>query len=295
VEPVADDVRKALDRILASSGFANAERMSRFLRYVVERSLAGESDQIKEYAIGVDVFGRNADYDPRLDSLVRVEARRLRSKLDEYYASEGKAEDVVISIRRGTYVPVFQHRPAEPVPAARTDAPLLPASPDRGRTWRAGIAMALVIVAIVSFAAWRRGLLITTPSTPSISVAVLPFTHYSTNTEDALLAGRMTEEVTGELARLGVARVIAHTSVRQFAGTSTPAPQIAESLNADLLIEGSVARSGANIDTSIRLIGGRSNHKLWVHSFTGPVNDPRDLARQIASAMATAIQARPAR
>jgi adenylate cyclase len=220
--------------MVASSGFANAERMSRFLRYVVERSLAGESEQIKEYAIGVDVFGRSADYDPRLDSIVRVEARRLRSKLDEYYASEGKDEDVVISIRRGTYVPVFECRQAEPVtppPAAKTDAPL-PFPPARGRTWRVGVAMALVIVAIVSVAAWRQGLLVSTRETPSISVAVLPFTHYSTNTEDALIAARMTEDVTSELARLGVARVIAHTSVRQFAGTSTPAPQIAESLNA---------------------------------------------------------------
>ena len=70
-----------LDRILASDVFANADRMSRFLRFVVERALAGESDQLKEYVVGIEVFGRDDRYDPRLDSIVRVEARRLRTKI----------------------------------------------------------------------------------------------------------------------------------------------------------------------------------------------------------------------
>jgi adenylate cyclase len=291
VEPSADDIRRQLDRIVASGGFANAERMSRFLRYVVERSIAGESEQIKEYSIGVDVFGRNADYDPRLDSIVRVEARRLRSKLDEYYASDGRGDDVIISIRRGTYVPAFERRTAEPIPAATVAAPTAPIHPRR--SWRAGIAMALVVVAIVSFAAWRRGLWATPSTTPTISLAVLPFTHYSTDAADVLVAGRLTEDLTSELARLGTVRVIAHTSVLQFTGTRTPAQQIAQSLNADLLIEGSVSRSGPSLEASIRLIGGRSNYKLWVQNFAGPANDPRELARRIATTLSTAMQGKP--
>ena len=294
MEPSADDIRRQLDRILASGGFANAERMSRFLRHVVERSLAGESEQIKEYSIGVDVFGRNADYDPRLDSIVRVEARRLRSKLDEYYASDGRGDDVIISIRRGAYVPAFERRLAEPtdaLPAPTTDSPRLGPAGGR-RASRAWVATALVIVAIVSVAAWRQGLLVSTRATPSINVAVLPFTHYSTNAEDALLAGRLTEDVTSELARLGAVRVVAHTSVLQFAGSRTPALDIAQKLNADVLIEGSTKREGPRLDVSIRLVGGRSGYKLWVENFTGQASDPHGLARQIASGMATAIQGR---
>jgi TolB-like protein len=295
VQPPPDDVRRELERIIASSGFANAERMSRFLRYVVERAIAGESEQIKEYAIGVDVFGRSADYDPRLDSIVRVEARRLRSKLDEYYAGEGRNDEVVISIRRGTYVPVFEHK------AAAAGAPGLPtpaeAPADRAsltptaRSLRATMAIALVAVAVVSFAAWR-GLWSAPASTPTMNIAVLPFTQYSTATDEVMLAGRLTEEVTSELARLKVARVIAHTSVLQFAGTRTPATQIAETLNADLLIEGSVARNGEALDTSIRLVGGRSNYKLWVQSYSGSVNDPRELARRIAAGTAEIVASR---
>ena len=82
MQPSSDEIRAQLDRVLASAEFVNADRMSAFLRYVVERALAGDGDQIKEYAIGVDVFGRNGDYDPRLDSIVRVEARRLRTKVE---------------------------------------------------------------------------------------------------------------------------------------------------------------------------------------------------------------------
>src|SRR5688572_14132707 len=102
--PTADAVHPQLERILASPGFANAGRLSRFLRFVVERTLAGEGDQLKEYLIGTEVFDRAADYDPRLDSIVRVEARRLRAKLQEYYAGPGRDDSVTISVDKGSYV-----------------------------------------------------------------------------------------------------------------------------------------------------------------------------------------------
>ncbi len=89
MSPTGDDVRRQLDRLLASSGFANAVRMSRFLKFVVEHTLAGEGERLKEYVIGVEVFDRDTSYDPHVDSIVRVEAARLRTKLAEYYA--GKA------------------------------------------------------------------------------------------------------------------------------------------------------------------------------------------------------------
>ena len=73
------DVRAELDRILASKGFATAGRLSKLLRYVVDKTLAGETDQLKEYSVGIEVFERDEKYDPRLDSIVRVEAGRLRT------------------------------------------------------------------------------------------------------------------------------------------------------------------------------------------------------------------------
>src|SRR5579872_6341232 len=83
-EPSADEIRAQVERILASDLFVNSERLCRFLRWAVDRTLAGETGDLKEYALGRDVFDRDRDYDPRIDSIVRVEARRLRAKLRKY-------------------------------------------------------------------------------------------------------------------------------------------------------------------------------------------------------------------
>ena len=76
--PTREDVLGQLEKVLGSELFQSAGRLSRFLRFVTERALAGESERLKEYVIGVEVFDRDAQYDPRLDSIVRVEAGRLR-------------------------------------------------------------------------------------------------------------------------------------------------------------------------------------------------------------------------
>lgn len=109
--PSEAEVRTALEKIISSAGFRNSERMRRFLRVAVERTLDGASDQLKEFSLGHDVFDRGADYDPRTDSIVRVEARRLRKKLLAYYAGEGLMEKTVIEFHPGTYIPVFRRPP----------------------------------------------------------------------------------------------------------------------------------------------------------------------------------------
>ncbi len=102
-------IRQQLERILASPGFAASERRGRLLKYLVEKALAGEPT--KEYSIGVDVFEKPADYDPRVDPSVRVEIGRLRTKLSHYYA-DANAGAVHIQIPKGSYVPIFEGRQA---------------------------------------------------------------------------------------------------------------------------------------------------------------------------------------
>jgi hypothetical protein len=92
-------VREELSRILESSTFVQSDRLGRFLRYTVEMTLAGDAETLKEYLIGTSV-----------DSIVRSEARRLRSKLKEYYESVGRNDSVFIYYRPGSYVPAFQRR-----------------------------------------------------------------------------------------------------------------------------------------------------------------------------------------
>jgi len=101
-------VREQLERILRSEIFQKSPQLSRFLRYCVEQTLLGHQNALKEQILGAEVFHRDA-FDPRLDPIVRVEARRLRAKLDEYYATEGSGDSTIISFQRGDYVPRFLH------------------------------------------------------------------------------------------------------------------------------------------------------------------------------------------
>ena len=82
--PSEAEVRAALERVLGSSLFASGGRASSLLRYLVEQTLAGGGERLKEYVVGVELFGRGDQFDPRVDTIVRVEARRLRARLDEY-------------------------------------------------------------------------------------------------------------------------------------------------------------------------------------------------------------------
>ena len=83
-----------MEKILSNHVFHGAETLKSFLRFVVKKSLEGQDSELKEYTIATEVFGRSENYDPRIDSLVRVQAARLRSKLEEYYASDGNADKV---------------------------------------------------------------------------------------------------------------------------------------------------------------------------------------------------------
>ena len=110
-----------LERLLQSRALQNSESLKAFLRFVVEKTVEDEGAQLKEYTIATEVFGRNSDYDPRIDSVVRVQAGRLRTKLQEYYTTEGKGDPVFIDLPKGHYHPVFvsQHTDAGPeLPAA---------------------------------------------------------------------------------------------------------------------------------------------------------------------------------
>src|SRR5215471_17646958 len=104
---VAAQVEAQLERILGSPQFIKSERMSRFLRFVVERALHGSEGDLKEYSVGIEVFDKDPSFDPRIDNNVRTEARRLRAKLAEYYAQSGESDAVLIELPKGSYLPRF--------------------------------------------------------------------------------------------------------------------------------------------------------------------------------------------
>jgi TolB-like protein len=265
--------------------------MSGFLRYVVDRALAGEGDQVKEYVVGVAVFGRTEAYDPRLDSIVRVEARRLRSKLDEYYAGDGRNDSIVIQIPRGSYTPTFEQRTADA--AATGHLPINSARVGRS-TWRPGF-VTLIAAGLLAMplgvALWQSGLWTSVGrATPIVTIAVLPFTEYSSGTADELLAARLTDGVTSELARVRTLGVVSYTSAQQFVGTRRPLREIAQALNAELILEASVSTEGDGVRVSARLVDATIDRKVWVGDIVGRLSDPRDLERRIAAVVGPAAE-----
>jgi tetratricopeptide (TPR) repeat protein len=113
-EVAPESVRAQVARIAASRTFQNAPVLRHFLDHITDYAVSGKTDQLKEYALGVDVFARGTSFDPRVDTIVRVQARRLRAKLEEYYRVEGQADAVILELPKGHYVPGFRLAVTEP-------------------------------------------------------------------------------------------------------------------------------------------------------------------------------------
>jgi Tol biopolymer transport system component len=190
------EVEICLDRVLASRFFSSSPRLSQFLRHVVSHSLQGELSELKEVSIGMAVFGKTPSYDPKDEPIVRVEARRLRARLEEYYAEPGTSDPIRIRLPKGGYQAQFEEIPAprlqdampvEPAqPLAATPATVMdlgaPPSPAAG-TYRLGGARLLFLVALVAFFAGVGSVLLSRMSTmkPLLFKRIVPLTSYPGN------------------------------------------------------------------------------------------------------------------
>src|SRR5262245_3714553 len=177
-------IREQVERLLADIRFSRSQRLSRFLRYTVEKELNREGETLKEYLIALEVYDKPSSYDPTVDSLVRVEVSRLRSKLRDYYQTEGRSDPIRIDYPKGQYAPIFTSlsqaaEASSPDPVAATPAPAdegLAATVPHQRRHVVLSAILLLIVAIASgwllrsFRAAHQPVLGATPS-----IAVLPF------------------------------------------------------------------------------------------------------------------------
>src|SRR5437867_2660686 len=134
--------RGQVDKLLNSHALHGSESLCKLLRYLADHALDHPGASPKEYQIATEVFGRPSDFDPHLDSTVRVQAGRLRGKLAEYYASEGADDQIVVDFPRGTYALTFHERPAVNArnhAGASHDSPLESISSGQtNRRWYAG-------------------------------------------------------------------------------------------------------------------------------------------------------------
>lgn len=287
VTPFPDaDVRAELNRILESKGFATASRMKRLLRYVVDKTLSGEADQLKEYAVGLEVFDRDESYDPRIDSIVRVEAGRLRSRLEEYYAGEGARSTLRISLPRGGYMARFERRPVEESPA-----PIPAPSMATWRTWPYALALLAAIGALVAWLAMQdRG------PKPDLrpTAAVMPVQANMIGGDNDNYSAQMTEALTTELARLGPISVASFTSAMQFADKHPSMSEAAAALRSRYMVEASVDDEASEILVVARTVDATTDRKMWVQDYRGAREDVRGIAQRIAFDISAAILAREA-
>lgn len=295
-----DEIRAELDRVLSSDVLTGATRLSRLLRYIVERTIAGEGDQLKEYVLGVEVFDRPPSYDPRLDSIVRVEARRLRSKLEEYYQGPGATNPLVISIPRGSYVPVFS--PPAPVPAAVASASAAQnddfeaaittaGSKSKNRVpWLAavGAAAAAILLTLVFTSRSQPAAPPTAQASSGPSIAILPFQPFSSSEPDVLLAARITDGVTAELAKLGTVAVASRTSASQYTGDRA-VRDVAAHLNVAYVMEASAISAPEGVHVQARVVDTVLDRKVWVSEYDSRTEDIPQLTRRIAQDTSAAL------
>lgn len=157
--PTKDEIENQLTLILESRHLRQARSLEKFLSFVVTRSLAGEVDHLKELTLGVEVFQRPIDFDPRIDTVVRVQAANLRKKLAEYYQDEGINDQILIELPKGHYVPTFNYRSPKVAPSESAVIEKRPDSsstrPRLGQVWPIAVSAILGFFAAMGYYAWR--------------------------------------------------------------------------------------------------------------------------------------------
>ena len=266
-----------LERVLASPGFSRNERLSRFLRFVVERYLAGRDEELKESLIGIEVFGRAPGYDPKKDPIVRTEASRLRARLSEYYLGESKAGPFIIELPRGGYVPAFRSVAEDhSEPASR-------------RVWNTravliGLAAVLVIAAVLSW--WRLR-----PSGP-IAIAVMPLDNLSHDPSNDYFADGLTDELIRNLSIIEGLAPRSRTSSFAFKGKPRNIHEVAKELGAEYILEGSVLRAGQRLRIDAQFIRAHDDFPIWSGKFDRELTDVFAIQEEIARGIVNSLRLR---
>ena len=269
----AEAVRKQLERVLASQGFARNERLSRFLRVVVERHLEGRDSDLKESVIGIEVFGRKPGFDPKQDSTVRSEAGRLRARLVEFYAGEGSADAVIIELPKGGYTPAFRPSGGLEKGKIRSWWP-----------WLGGV-IAAVAVAVVATGWWW----VQHKSGP-VAIAVLPLTNLSQDPANDYFADGLTDEIIRNLSIIDGLAVRSRTSSFVFKGKPRSVREAGEQLRVDYILEGSVLRSGQQLRINAQLVRVRDDFPLWSGRFDRELTDVVAIQDEISRGIVNSLR-----
>ena len=283
----AASVREALEAILASPGFDASTRNRRFLAYLVEETLAGRADRLKGLTIAVDVFGRDAaTLDRESDPVVRIEAAKLRRRLERYYLTAGREDPIRIGMPKGSYVPTFEereHATLDPPAPAGESVAVQPPAPRDARTRWFGLPAALLAMPVLGALGWFGTDLLAPRSwsgsqDPATAlprgpkIAVLPFLNLSGDPAQAYFAEGVTDQIVTDLARFKALFVLPIESTAKYQKQSADPQRLRQELGVEYLLDGSVRRGSDEIRLSTRLVNTESGEIIWSESYREELN-----------------------
>ncbi|HZS55058.1 MAG TPA: hypothetical protein VFA65_11685 [Bryobacteraceae bacterium] len=251
--PPDAEVRAQIERILKSKSFADSERLQRFLTWTIEQVLRGEPQNIKQYSLSQEVFDRGAEFDPRIDSIVRTEAQRLRRKLSAYYRGEGISDPILVSIEPGSYVPLLK---------SREDARIPPPS---------------------------KGLEVISIKKRQPAIAVLPFLNLTGYSDQDYFCHGIAESIQERLANSSSLKVISSYSTFHFAAEARDFANIGRELGVNSVVEGSVQLLGPRIRIHAKVVDLASGSYIWARAFDREMRDLFAIQDEIAHAVAEAL------
>ena len=301
--PSSDAIREELERLLNSVTFAAARAQKRFLQFTVTEMLQGRGHLLKEFALGVEVFGRGESFDPRTHNIVRVEASKLRAKLARYYATEGRDNLLRIEFPKGSYAPVshwnsrldspkkdaLESPDAMPENVSRTDS-----APWLRRHLGLGLSMAVLALVRLSAALMFRSRGGAAAESRDPSVAVLPFANLNNDGND-LLSDGITEDLLDSLTRVPGVRVVARTSSFGYKGKALDLARIGRDLKVRTVLEGTVRQVGSRLRITARLANTADGSQLWSESFERETKDVLAVQHEIAASITAALGVQLAR
>jgi TolB-like protein/tetratricopeptide (TPR) repeat protein len=272
IDPTRLQVQEALDRVVASPRFRSSERMSAFLRFVVQHTLDGGPGPLKEFLIAERVFGRGDSFDPRTDTIVRVEARRLRSKLQKYYQDEGRDDPVVIELAERGYTPTFR--------TAVQQVGVLPER--RRRPWAIAAAATLLALAGLSAWGWRSW-----PRERVDSVGVLACDNLTGHPEDEPLSSGLAIGIL--LSLMNVTELRPVDGILFNGSNSVDVRAIADRLGVESVFLCSVQREGRRLLVTARLVNGKDGSLMWALPVDRKIESEIDIQAEIARSIVTAL------
>ncbi len=271
---------EALNEVLASRTFAGTRRLRELLQFLVDKTVRGEADEIKEFLIATEVYGRSVQYDPQVDSTVRVEVGRLRKKLADYYAGEGHDARLRFEIPRGSYVPLF-------VECAPTPGPYIEPEPvPIRRSWAPWLLGAMIMTALLGTLLSKQW---STPQGAANAVAVLPFVALSDGGGSDQFAASLTADVTAAAAQTGSVRVAAQSTMQAFRNRAVPPGEVAKRTGAGAVLEGSVRRDADRALVTVQLVSATSGYTIWARTWEERGTDANTLSRKLGGEVGRAL------